>query len=263
MGKIYSNVLVISDTQAPYHHEDTIQFLREVIDSSQKSFDLIIHIGDEIDAHALSFHTKNPNLHSAMDELHMARFFCQELQALFPNMILLESNHGSRLYRKAVDAGIPEEMLKNYNDVLKVGKGWKWVESLTIDTPRGKVYFDHGQKETALRVRNRYGISTVQGHRHQESYIDTRKTPFGNLFAMQVGCLIDTKSRAFAYNKTDLNPPMLSLGTIIEGVPHLIQLNEVRPGKWDGKLNLSVAVGIERPSQVLATKRRSRASERK
>ncbi len=233
MGRSYDSVLVISDTQAPYHHVDTIPFLTALKDFIKPQ--LVVHIGDEVDFHSISFHTKNPDLYSPRDELNLGRKFCAELEQLFPQMTLLESNHGSLLYRKAIEHGIPSEMVRSYNDVLKVGRGWKWVKELIIDTPRGKVLFDHGQKETALRVRNRYGISAVQGHRHQEAYIDFRKTPFGNLFAMQVGCSIDDASLAFSYNKKDLNRPMLSHATIVAGAPELWVINE-RNGRWDGKL---------------------------
>lgn len=239
MSKVYKSVLVISDTQFPYHHADTFLFLEAI--AAKINPDLVVHIGDEVDLHGISFHKKSPELEGPWKELELSRTQCWVLQNLFPKMTLLESNHGSLLYRRAQDAGIPNEMVKSYNDVLKVGKGWRWVSDLLIQTPAGPVYFEHGQKETALRVRNRFGISTVQGHRHQESYIDTRKTPMGVFFAMQVGCLINDKSYAFAYNKKDMNRPMLSTGAVIDGEPYLFRLNETKTGRWDGKVRFANA----------------------
>jgi hypothetical protein len=236
MAKIYSSILIISDTQAPYHHVDTIDFLQAVKETINP--DLVVHIGDEVDLHSISFHTKNPDLHSPRHELELSRLFCKELQELFPTMTLLESNHGSLLYRKAIEHGIPSEMVKSYNDVLKVKRGWKWVPDLMVETASGTVYFDHGQKETALRMRNRYGISVVQGHRHQEAYVDWRKSPFGDRFAMQVGCLIDDESYAFSYNKKDMNRPMLACGVITGGDPQLVRMNLDKRKRWDRKLSL-------------------------
>jgi hypothetical protein len=236
MAKIYSSILVISDTQAPYHHISACDFLQAVKETINP--DLVVHIGDEVDLHSISFHTKNPNLFGPRDELKQARVFCHYLERMFPNMTLLESNHGSLLYRKAIECGLPEEMVRSYNDVLQVKRGWKWVPDLMVETAHGTVYFDHGQKETALRLRNRYGMSVVQGHRHAEAYVDWRKNPFGDHFAMQVGCLIDDKSYAFSYNKKDINRPMLSCGVILGGDPQLVRMNQDKRGRWDGKLSL-------------------------
>ena len=45
-------VLVISDTQCPFQHQDTIPFLQYV--TSKFKPDEVIHIGDEVDFHGLS-----------------------------------------------------------------------------------------------------------------------------------------------------------------------------------------------------------------
>jgi hypothetical protein len=44
---------------------------------------------------------------------------------MFPKMDLLDSNHGSLVYRRAFKHGIPRAYIKNYNDYLEVGK---WLE---------------------------------------------------------------------------------------------------------------------------------------
>ena len=45
-------ILVISDMHIPYHHKDSIKFLKEI----KKEFkpDKIINIGDSVDFHAIS-----------------------------------------------------------------------------------------------------------------------------------------------------------------------------------------------------------------
>ena len=64
------SVLVISDTHFPYQHKDTVDFLKEI--KSKYKPDRIIHIGDELDYHAISFHPTDPNLLSPSDELRIA-----------------------------------------------------------------------------------------------------------------------------------------------------------------------------------------------
>ena len=64
------SILVISDTHIPYHHKDLIPFLAAI-----KKFykpDRVVHIGDELDKHALSFHDSDPDLPSAGDELKIS-----------------------------------------------------------------------------------------------------------------------------------------------------------------------------------------------
>jgi predicted phosphodiesterase len=67
----HKRILVISDMHIPYHHKDSIKFLKEI----KKEFkpDTIINIGDSLDFHAISMHEHNRDLFSAGDELKEAR----------------------------------------------------------------------------------------------------------------------------------------------------------------------------------------------
>ena len=89
-----------------------------------------------------------------------------KLEKMFPKMDLLDSNHGSLVFRRAYKHGIPKAYIKKYNDFLQVGKGWKWHDDLTIDTPLGKVYFCHGKTADVLKLAQSMGMSCVQGHYH-------------------------------------------------------------------------------------------------
>ena len=62
---MYKSVLIISDTHIPYHHQDLIPFLKDLKNIMKP--DKVIHIGDELDKHALSFHDSDPDLPSAGD----------------------------------------------------------------------------------------------------------------------------------------------------------------------------------------------------
>ena len=55
------SILIISDTHIPYHHKDVIAFLKGI--KKKYKPDRIIHIGDEIDSHAISFHDSDPDLY--------------------------------------------------------------------------------------------------------------------------------------------------------------------------------------------------------
>jgi metallophosphoesterase superfamily enzyme len=215
-----SRILVISDMHAPYHHKDTLKFLRML--KGRYNPTRVISVGDEQDLHAASFHDSDPDLMSAGDELKAAREFLGEVESLFPEMDILSSNHGDLYYRKAKHHGIPMHVIKSYNDVLGVGKGWKWHSELVVELPDGKkVYFCHGKSQNGLKLSQNMGMSCVQGHYHNSFNIQYWSSPLELHFSMQVGCLVDDKSLAMAYNKLTVNRPIIGCGLIIDGVPIL------------------------------------------
>ena len=62
-------ILVISDMHVPYHHKDSINFLKAI----KKEFkpDRIINIGDLLDFHAINMHTHDPDLYSFLIEANL------------------------------------------------------------------------------------------------------------------------------------------------------------------------------------------------
>lgn len=219
-GKDNSRILVISDMHIPYNHPKMLPFLAGL----KLRYDptRIICIGDELDKHALSFHDSDPDLMSAGDELRKSLPVVKEVETMFPDMDILDSNHGSLVWRKAKHHGIPRHYIKSYNDVLGVGQGWKWHMDLTIDLPNGKkVYFHHGKSADGLKLSQAMGMSVVQGHYHEKFSVNYWANPLGAYFSMQVGCLIHDRSYAFSYNNTNLKRPIIGCGLIIDGVPKL------------------------------------------
>lgn len=217
-GKDNSRVLVISDMHIPYHHPSLLPFLAGL--KLRYNPTRVISIGDELDKHALSFHDSDPDLMSAGDELRKSLPVVQELKVMFPVMDILDSNHGSLVWRKAKHHGIPRHYIKSYNDVLGVDAGWKWHMDMTITLPNGQqVYFHHGKSAEGLKLSQAMGMSVVQGHYHEKCGVQHWTRPGETLFSMQVGCLIDDDSYAFSYNNTNLKRPVIGCGLIIDGVP--------------------------------------------
>ena len=113
-----SRILFISDMHIPYHHPDTITFLKHLKEKYNPT--RVICLGDEVDGHALSYHDHDPDLPSAGDELRKALPIIKQVHDIFPVMDIIESNHGSLIWRKAKTNGIPKHYIKSYNDVLAV-----------------------------------------------------------------------------------------------------------------------------------------------
>jgi predicted phosphodiesterase len=229
------SVLVISDLHIPYHHKDAFSFLRALKDKYKP--DMVVNIGDELDHHAISMHEHNPDLMSAGDELRNARHYIKQLEEIFPRMTIVHSNHSSLVYRRALKYGLPKDYLKSYNEFLGVGKGWQWVDDLTLtlsDTTR--CFFTHGMSADVLKVAQQYGMNTVQGHYHTKFSIGYYSNPDALIWGMQVGCLINQKSMAFDYAKNFKSRFIVGCGMIINGQPKLMPMVLNEDGQWNKKL---------------------------
>lgn len=226
-----SIILIISDMHIPYHHQDSLEFLKYIKEKHNPT--RVICIGDELDKHSLSYHDHDPDLPSAGDELEISLSHIAELKKLFPVMDILESNHGSLVYRKAKTNGIPRHYLKNYNDVLGVDDKWKWHFDLTITLPNGQYcYFHHGKASEGVRLSQTMGMNAVQGHFHEKFKVDYWGNPVGLFWSMQVGCLVNDKSLAMSYNNANLKRPVLGVGLIINSLPTLEPMVLNKDGRW-------------------------------
>ena len=213
-----SRILFISDLHIPYHHPDSFDFLRYLKDKYKPT--RVICLGDELDKHSLSYHDSDPDLYSAGHELEVSIAFIQELEEIFPKMDILESNHGSLVWRKAKTNGIPKHYIKSYNDVLGVGKDWRWHFDMTLDLPDGtQCYVHHGKASDVLKLSQQMGMSAVQGHYHTDLGARYWANPNGLYFGMQCGCLIDRESYAFAYSNVNIKKQLIGTGLIIDSLP--------------------------------------------
>lgn len=228
------SILVISDYHAPYQHPDAVRFLAACKERYKP--DTVVCIGDEADFHALSYHESNPDLAAAGEELSQAIEALKPIYKLFPKCIVIESNHGSMVLRKALTGGIPKKALRSYNEILEAPKGWKWVDDLILKTELGPVYFCHGKTAMAGKLASQYGCSTVQGHYHEKAQIHYISTPERLMFDLHTGCLADDKSLALQYNKINAKRPIVSIAVIINGVPQIVPMVLNTNHRWIGKL---------------------------
>lgn len=226
-----SRILLISDLHIPYHHQDAIAFLKHLKEKYNPT--RVICLGDEVDGHALSFHDSDPDLPSAGDEIRQALPVIAELFKIFPKMDILESNHGSLVWRKAKVFGIPKHYIKSYNEVLGVDSGWKWSFDLTVDLPNGqKCYMHHGKTSNIIQLSQQMGMNATQGHYHETFKIDYWGNSTGLYWGMQCGCLIDDDKLAFNYNNVNIKRPIIGTGLIIDSMPVLEPMRLDKDGRW-------------------------------
>lgn len=226
-----SRILLISDMHIPYHHPDLLDFLKHL--KAKYNPTRVICLGDELDKHALSYHDSDPDLPSAGDELRKSLPVIEELFKLFPKMDIIESNHGSLVWRKAKTFGIPKHYIRSYNDVLGVDAGWKWSFDLTITLPNGqKCYIHHGKSSDVIKLSQQMGMCAIQGHYHESFKIDYWGNPNGLFWGMQCGCLIDDNALAFSYNNVNIKRPVIGTGVIIDSQPILEPMILDESGRW-------------------------------
>ena len=218
----------------PYQHKDAIIFLKEI----KKEFkpDKIVNIGDLLDFHAISMHETNPDLYSAGMELDKAKEYIKQIEDIFPEVIEVDSNHSSLVYRRALRYGMSKQFLKPYGEFLGTRK-WKWIDDLTLTMSNGqRCFFTHGRSADVLKVSQTMGMNCVQGHYHTKFLISYWANPDNLFFAMNVGCLINQKSMAFNYAKNFKTRFILGCAIILDGVPRLLPMVLNNKGDWIKKI---------------------------
>ncbi len=229
------SILIISDLHTPYHHRDAIAFLKAV--KSKYNPDRVILSGDEVDYHSISFHDSDPDLMSPGDELDAAIKALKPLYKLFPKAQVLESNHGSLIMRKALTNGLSRRFFRDPGQILEAPKGWSWHLNITLKLPDGThCYFHHSKGVNAKKNSQAMGMSFVQGHHHETFELSFWGNPNALLFGMTVGCLVNDKSLAMAYNKNNLKRPILGCGYIKDSKPFLIPMVVDKNNRWVGYL---------------------------
>ncbi len=230
-----ARVLVIPDMHMPYCHPDTWKFLAAV--KRKYRPDRVVCLGDEVDGHALSYHESDPDLDAAGPELDKAINLLQKIYRLFPKVDVLESNHGSLIYRKAKTAGIPRRALKGYRDTLQAPLGWHWHFDLTLKLSNGQlVYFHHGKTKAQGKLSQRQSMCAIQGHYHSQFHVTYWANTVGLFWDVHAGCLADMSSLAQAYGQNCLEKGIVGVVLLLSGHPHLVPMPLGRNGRWTGEL---------------------------
>ena len=205
-------VLFISDLHIPYSVNGYFHFLKDLKEKFKP--DIVICGGDEVDGHAISFHKSIGELYSSGHELEAAIIEIQEgLHKLFPKLYLLESNHGSLIFRRLKAEGIPIRHLKPLHELYETPL-WEWYEKILLRTNTGKVLCAHGMSGVAGAWMKLSGCSTVEFHYHTKFHITYFQTIMGPRYSAHFGCLADKDSMAMSYAKANMAEFMNGTGGI-------------------------------------------------
>ena len=204
---------IIGDTHFPFCHKDYLKFVKKTF--KEWGVQKIVHIGDEVDNHAISYHESDSSGLSAGDEMNEAMKELKKWYKVFPKVDVLVGNHSALPFRQAASAGLPKRMIKPYEEMWEAPNGWKWHDEIIID----KVMYQHGTGSSGQNgaikraVNNR--MSTVIGHCHAFGGVNYTASDRDLIFGMNVGCGIDIKSYAMAYGKAFSIRPTLGCGIVV------------------------------------------------
>lgn len=232
-----NTVLVIPDLQAPFHHPDSIPFLKDVRNHYNPG--QIVCIGDEVDHYALSTFDHDPDEIDPKGEFMKAYDFWQEMFQHFPEGNGVKSNHvHGRLEKARIKGGLLTAQTKTFEEMINAPKGWSWHDSVEID---GVLYFHgHKHKKAVNKEAEYYSIeygrpvSVVMGHHHTE--IGSKGDIFWGgklIWGGFSGCLIDHKKPAFSYTNRF---PRLGCVVVVEGRLHPVLMGLDQDYRWNGEL---------------------------
>ena len=209
------NVLVIGDPHEPFTKEGYLEFCRKI----QEEYDCgtVIHIGDAVDNHAVSYHEKDPEGMSAGDEFNLAIERMKRWYHTFPNVKVCIGNHDALPFRKAFSAGLPKTWLKTYQELLQSPPTWEWD---FVHQVNGVIY-QHGTglsgEMAAINAARENRQSTVIGHLHTVMNTRFLASYKDLIFGVTVGCGIDHEKYAFAYGKQNTRKPVVACAVILDG----------------------------------------------
>lgn len=206
-------VLFITDMHLPFSKPEYVSWVKNI--AIQFNVNTIVHGGDLIDAHALSFHDSEPDAMGAEDEMSEALEMTKDWVELFPYVYMCEANHDAIPQRKAAKMGLSSRYLKSFSDLLGLPDTWKIADSHIING----VLYQHGHRSKGgvhgaynTAINNR--ISTCTGHFHSNFGIKYQNNGVDTIFGLAGGCLFDNDRYAFRYGVGAANKPIIGVSVI-------------------------------------------------
>ena len=209
------NILALSCSHMPFEHKYFLDFIIETY--NKEKCNRIVHLGDIVDNHSISYHEHDPNGDSPEAEMKTAAKHLERWFRAFPKMYVCVGNHDCLVDRKAKTAGLPSRTFKNLREIWKFPKGWQDAYEWILDD----VMFQHGTNRSGnfahLQAAHDNRQSTVIGHLHTNAGVEWTANSKDIIFGMVVGCGIDRQQYAFNYGRDFKRKPILGCGIVTDG----------------------------------------------
>lgn len=208
------SVLIVGDTHLPFVLPGYLDFCNDI--KNRVKCEKVVHIGDLVDNHAISYHEHDPNGSSPIDEIKEAKKHLKNWFKAFPSLFLCRGNHDRLVDRKGRTVGLPEAVFKPFRQIWDLPP--KWIDD--FDFELYGVRFIHGTGYSGKTAHTQAACdcrqSTVIGHIHSALGVEYVANYKERMFGMNVGCGIDRKAYAFNYGKDFKHKPLIGCGVITD-----------------------------------------------
>lgn len=216
---------IIGDTHIPFELEGYLEHCVNMFD--MWGVDIVVHVGDVIDNHAISYHEHDPNGMSDGDEILAAVPKLEKWVSAFPDMLWVTGNHDDLPYRKAMTHGLARKRMADYASIFEIDglRDWKYQEEHIIDG----IVFRHGMGATGKyghrNAAEKMACNVVQGHSHSVAGIEYIASQNQLIWGMAVGCGVDKNAYAAHYGRHMVSKPVISCAVIVEGTPIVLPMD--------------------------------------
>jgi len=208
------NVLIIGCTHIPFEHKKYLDFCLRMQDMVKCG--TVIHAGDLVDNHAISYHEHDPNGWSPAKEMEKADKILEKWFKAFPKVRLCLGNHDRLVDRKGKTVGLPRRCFKSFREQWNLPNGWEDDFEFEINS----VIYKHGtgyagkfgHVQAAFDARQ----SVVMAHLHSTAGVEYVANSKQIMFGMCIGCGISIKAYTFSYGRGFRRRPILGVGVVTD-----------------------------------------------
>jgi len=208
------SVLVIGDTHFPFQNKNYLDFVLSIRD--RVKCEIIVHIGDLVDNHSLSYWEHDPNGRSPIDEIEEARKEIKVWAKEIPKMYICRGNHDRLVDRKGRTSGLPEDVFRPFREIWKLPNGWR--DEFEFELYGVKYLHGTGYSGDNAHIKAAYDNrqSCVIGHTHSFGGVGYTANNRSSVFGMNVSCGIDKSRYAFTYGRDFKKQPVLGCGVVTD-----------------------------------------------
>lgn len=220
-----SSILVIGDTHEPFAHKNYLEFCKQT--QNKYGCGQVVHIGDLVDNHAISYHEHDPDGHSAGEEMERAVINIAKWTKAFPKVKLCKGNHDILPNRVALTHGFPRRIVRRFEEMWELPSTWEYNWFFYIFG----VKFQHGTgfsgQTSHMKATLANRQSTVIGHCHSVGGCNYLVNDLNRIFGLSTGCGLDRMQYPFWYGRDFKEKPVLGCGVVLESgkVGHFIPMN--------------------------------------
>lgn len=213
-------ILFMGDPHIPY---SKIEYWKELhVFNKHYKADMVLSPGDLFDQYAYSRYVKSTKGDAIEVEIEKSIAQVKAISKFFPKLTSLKGNHDDRIYKRAVEVGIPNKCILDPLKTVQAPIGWKWANKdyLVIDS----VVYTHGWFSAPVKHTEYFNESCAHGHLHSKAGITFISRNNRTLFNLCVGSFADTKSIALQYGAVKYSTSTAAFASITNGVPQIYSL---------------------------------------